>query len=58
MKQKEKKKHNPSTLAPGAANAVVQQIVNQPASPTDPTGSYTGRPENPNEAPVQDADDL
>jgi hypothetical protein len=25
---------------------------------TDPNGSYTGRPENPFEIPVQDADDL
>ena len=25
---------------------------------TDPFGSYTGRPENPYEIPVQDADDL
>ena len=25
---------------------------------TDPQGSYTGRPENPYEKPVQDADDL
>ncbi len=25
---------------------------------TDPNGSYTGRPENKNEKPVQDADDL
>lgn len=25
---------------------------------TDPFGSYTGRPEDPQEAPVQDADDL
>lgn len=25
---------------------------------TDPQGSYTGRPENPYETPVQDADDL
>lgn len=25
---------------------------------TDPNGSYTGRPENPREEPVQDADDL
>jgi hypothetical protein len=24
----------------------------------DPQGSYTGKPENPNETPVQDADDL
>lgn len=25
---------------------------------TDPNGSYTGRGENPQEQPVQDADDL
>lgn len=25
---------------------------------TDPLGSYTGRPEDPLEKPVQDADDL
>jgi len=25
---------------------------------TDPQGSYTGRPEDPAETPVQDADDL
>lgn len=25
---------------------------------TDPMGSYTGIPENPEETPVQDADDL
>ena len=25
---------------------------------TDPFGSYTGRAENPNEIPIQDADDL
>ncbi len=25
---------------------------------TDPQGSYTGRPEDPTEKPIQDADDL
>lgn len=25
---------------------------------TDPNGSYTGRPQNPCEKPIQDADDL
>jgi len=25
---------------------------------TDPNGSYTGRPDDPEEKPVQDADDL
>jgi hypothetical protein len=27
-------------------------------SKQDPLGSYTGKPENPNEAPSQDADDI
>ncbi len=27
-------------------------------SPADPQGSYTGRPLDPRERPVQDADDL
>jgi hypothetical protein len=27
-------------------------------SMTDPLGSYTGRPADPNDKPVQDADDL
>lgn len=30
----------------------------QQTSKTDPMGSYTGRPEDPHEIPVQDADDL
>lgn len=25
---------------------------------TDPNGSYTGRPDDPDERPIQDADDL
>lgn len=25
---------------------------------TDPNGSYTGRPADPNDKPIQDADDL
>ena len=28
------------------------------AADTDPMGSYTGRPADPKEVPVQDADDL
>ena len=28
------------------------------AEKTDPNGSYTGKPLNPEEIPVQDADDL
>lgn len=37
---------------------IVQSIVQQPASDTDPQGSWTGKPENADEIPVQDADDL
>lgn len=33
------------------------ELVNQP-SDTDVNGSYTGRPKNKKEVPVQDADDL
>lgn len=36
----------------------VNRIVNQLPSDCDPNGSYTGRPLNENEIPVQDADDL
>lgn len=30
----------------------------QPPILTDPNGSYTGRPKDPQERPIQDADDL
>lgn len=34
-------------------------VVSDPAPVvTDPNGSYTGRPKNPYEKPIQDADDL
>ena len=36
----------------------VQRIISMQSSVSDPNGSYTGVPENPNETPVQDADDL
>ncbi|MBR5520848.1 MAG: hypothetical protein IKU54_02520 [Oscillospiraceae bacterium] len=39
-------------------DSVIQSIIHQKASETDPDGSYTGKPENENEEPVQDADDL
>lgn len=39
-------------------NRAVRAIIDQIASKTDPLGSYTGRPEQPGETPVQDADDL
>lgn len=34
-----------------------KMVKNLPIS-IDPMGSYTGRPVDPNEKPVQDADDL
>lgn len=34
------------------------EIISMMASKTDPNGSYTGVPKNPDEKPVQDADDL
>lgn len=34
------------------------EVARTTAAITDPNGSYTGYPENPNEVPVQDADDL
>ena len=33
-------------------------LQGEPPSPTDPQGSYTGKPMDPRERPVQDADDL
>ena len=35
-----------------------QRLTGQQISATDPQGSYTGVPVNPEEKPVQDADDL
>ncbi len=36
----------------------VSPLTPEPPSPTDPQGSYTGKPMDPLERPVQDADDL
>jgi hypothetical protein len=33
-------------------------VMSVKPSKDDPTGSYTGKPINPNEKPVQDSDDL
>lgn len=40
---------------PDGVNSESQEV---PVIHTDPNGSYTGRPLDPNEVPVQDADDL
>lgn len=39
-------------------NPTVRAIVLQPPSGTDPSGSYTGKPLDETERPVQDADDC
>ncbi len=48
MKKREKK----------PAPDVVEQMLEQGPSFTDPLGSWTGRPAEEHETPVQDADDL
>ena len=40
---------------PASVNSENQEV---PVTHTDPNGSYTGRPLDLNEVPVQDADDL
>lgn len=40
------------------AEQIAREIANQPPSPTDPNGSYTGKPADKSEKPIQDADDL
>lgn len=37
---------------------VIRSIINEPPSSMDPGGSYTGKPEDIYDTPVQDADDL
>ncbi len=49
-KKKSKKMHS--------NEAFLNQVANNMQSSSDPNGSYTGRPKNENETPVQDADDL
>lgn len=39
-------------------DAVINRMIQTPPSPTDPNGSYTGKPMKRGEKPVQDADDL
>ena len=41
-----------------SAEQIAREIANQPPSPTDPNGSYTGKPVDQHEQPMQDADDL
>lgn len=51
--KKQKKCDLPNRVTERATN-----IISMQNKQTDPNGSYTGVPENPNDKPVQDADDL
>lgn len=42
----------------GNGGVFMKKKPGKPEIVTDPQGSYTGRPENREEVPVQDADDL
>lgn len=52
MDKKEKKQFRKRGKDP------LEEILRIAPSPTDPSGSYTGKPMNPDEVPVQDSDDL
>lgn len=49
--------HNFNIAFPQSVNAD-HQMVEVIHNETDPLGSYTGRPADPDDMPVQDADDL
>lgn len=49
MNKNEKSKNNDSFLSEFAKKSSID---------TDPLGSWTGTPDDPNDMPVQDADDL
>lgn len=49
------KEKNPATENP---TKKAKKLTSLYSPQTDPQGSYTGKPENPTEKPVQDADDL
>lgn len=49
-KEKKRKNVNPTEKA--------ADIVDMESPASDPGGSYTGKPDDPREVPVQDADDL
>jgi hypothetical protein len=53
MKKKEKLEKKKKDI-----DYIVKQIIGDPTSSADPMGSYTGRPVNMTEKPVQDVDDL
>ena len=52
------RKEKRQTTAQQQAQQVVNVYAAKDQTKTDPLGSWTGRPRNANEVPVQDADDL
>ena len=52
------KLNNLQSNAQRKAQQVVDKYVTHAQLRTDPQGSWTGKPRNSNEVPVQDADDL
>ena len=56
MREKKNKKEPSET--PRNQYDALQRILNLGPSRDDPNGSYTGKPENKYDVPVQDADDL
>lgn len=57
-KNPDKKSHSHGKDCPELTKRVINQVVSMKSCRTDPQGSYTGKPVNPYEVPVQDADDL
>lgn len=58
MKQNDMTKQQKKAKVEQKVEQFVQAVKEINTSDTDPQGSYTGRPENAKERPVQDADDL
>lgn len=52
MKEREERKFLPLPLMNEGFGTLHSPII------TDPNGSYTGRPADPEDRPIQDADDL
>lgn len=55
---KNKKQNNSPSNAQNKAQQVADSYANKSQIKSDPMGSWTGKPENRADTPVQDADDL
>ncbi len=61
MPSKDKRKDRDQAVSEGLISRVsraAEKVIAVPPSRSDPQGSYTGRPVEMGEIPVQDADDL